>query len=206
MDDTMGQGDVGPSEQTKEIEAALGTGKGAQYDERAPFRREFDQGSLAGLARAEPAQGTDEWEVWAQLMTDQVDKLFADNRTLKIGIAALGFGVVLALGVGAMTSKGMASMMNAIKQLGENQVAIANAIGMTEQPTQTQPGPSADEVAQVMVPAQESVKLVDFDPGAVVGEPFDGPASEASAATQEQLKADKEAGIIGEFLAGGEPE
>jgi hypothetical protein len=145
-----------------------------------------------------PIDPQEEWDRWSMEMQATVDKLVSDSRTLKLATAAIGCGCLMALGVAAMTSKAMANMMGMMKQLGDNQVEIANALGWqvkAEEEVKTEiniPPP----VAQ---PKIEDVKLVDVDLDAVIGKPFEGPATEASEATKAQLKKDKEAGIIDQF-------
>jgi len=142
------------------------------------------------LVDAEVISPKDEWDSWEADIQAQVDKLINDSRTLRIAVMAIGAISLSALGVAAVTSKTMAGIMQALGQLGDNQMAMANALGMVEKPTAPTPVPVVEEVKV------EDVKSIDVDPNAVVGKPFDGPATEASAEAKAQMERDKAAGII----------
>jgi hypothetical protein len=178
----MDEDKIGPkSEQTREIESILGGEK--QY-EGPPTHQVYEPKS--------------EWDTWATNMQAQVDKMLDESRLMKIGIiCAAGIGVA-AMAASAMVAKTMQNILGAVNQLGANQVEFANAIGMT--PVAKQPEvitglmPQGTEVDK---PNVENAKTFDAPTDAVVGEPFNGPATEASADAVAQMKADKEAGLIG---------
>lgn len=173
------------SEQTKEIENILNP------PEKSP----------------PPKTDADEWGIWEYQIQASVDKLLNESRMFKLGIAAAAGVAAIALGATALTAKTMASLMGAIKQLGENQIEIANAIGFG-QPT---PGPSdvatndraADGMPVVAYPDTNGVDPT-IDPTAIVGEPHMGPVTEASETVQKQLAEDQKAGIA-DVAKGEEP-
>lgn len=142
----------------------------------------------------------DEWDLWAEITQDRIDKLISESRTMKLAVLAIGAVSLAALGAAVMTSKAVTGMMQALNQLGQNQVEIAQAIGIVDKvaenewvQTQTiQDGKFVDIDASKV----EDIKSVDFDPDAVVGIPYEGPATEASEDAKAQLARDKAAGII----------
>jgi hypothetical protein len=161
------------SEQTKEIEAAL-----------------------SGTVNE-----ADEWTQWTQEITAAVDKLIDGRRMDRYAIFAIGAVGLCAIGATTALYKIVQGMGNALGQIANNQNFLAEKMGLTaQQPTQTVEAAPANNgkhaVEEIRV---EDAKTFDLPKDAAVAEPFEGPATEASEAAKEQLKADKAAGIIDEF-------
>lgn len=183
-----------PSEQTKEIEAALGKDTRDSGPAIAAYRDAIDKQTIGDQ--------DSEWDTWEANMQVTVDKLLDDSKMMKIAVLAVGGIAVIGLGVGALMSKSMAQVMQALNQLAENQNTFAQSLGMMEEPT-----PATTPMVAQPVTAKADLNGVDptIDPNAEVAPPFEGPASEASDATKEQLASDKAAGIIDQFKGEGEP-
>lgn len=164
----------------------------------------------ASLRWAKQPEPKDEWDQWEASIQAQVDKLIDDSRMLKLATLAIGGISLAALGIGAMMGKTVQQLIKGMQQLGANQMEIANALGMAEQA----PEPTPDGPTGIKNLSGEPVDMTAYDNGRVdvikvedaktfdvveaeVAPAFDGPATEASEAAKAQLKADKDAGIIG---------
>lgn len=166
------------TEQTREIETALG--------EKQPF--------VATPTEIIPPAKEEDWSRWEDSVEERLTALVSESKMLKISVAAVACVGLAAIAASAMVAKSMAGIMGAVNQLGLNQQAMAEAIGLV--PTPSVMAPNMEPVVQVDKPDLADAKTFDVPEGAEVGEPHNGPASEASAAAVAQMEADKAAGII----------
>jgi hypothetical protein len=170
-------------EQSAEIAEALGVDKDA---------------FVASPTEIIPPIKEDEWGRWEDSVEERLTQLVNDSKLLKLSVGAVACVGLAAIAASAMVAKSMAGIMGAMNQLGLNQQAIAEAIGMvpTDGPNFIKT-PTKEEVeASVAKPDIADAKTFDVPADTEVAEPYDGPASEASAAAVAQMEQDKKNGII----------
>lgn len=164
----------------------------SQSDEIAAALSPENHAKIINSSTYGSTEPADPWDKWADDLEGRVGKLMDDSKTYKLMLIGVGGIAGLALGMSGMVMRGMGQLAAGLNALAQNQEAIVSGMqgptmnGMSVPPT----------VVPNDRPAPTSVKLIDVDPDAVVGKPFNGPATEASEATKAQLKADKDAGLF----------
>jgi hypothetical protein len=149
----------------------------------------------------------EEWSPWEVEIQAQVDKLYDNDRLFRLGMIAIGGVSLCALVAAGLTAKAVTQLAMGMKALTDNQVELFNYLGQQGDALAGMVAPYGAG-PDVTIVTKADLNGVDptIDPDAVVAEPFMGPASEASEETIEQLKKDKEAGIISEFHPIEEPD
>lgn len=134
---------------------------------------------------ANPSEGSDEWDEWAQNTQDSIDKLISDSRTFRIGLLGIGVVSLAAVGISALTAKIVSEMHKGLKQLGDNQIEIGNIlVNSGVIPVSTMTGEPINRPSS-------AAKDLGVDPDAPVADAQDtGPAGEASQRQRDLMAAD----------------
>jgi hypothetical protein len=126
----------------------------------------------------------DDYDQYLMTVEERLGKLFNDNRMFRYASLGLGAAVILLAAGVALSGKAMNGLMAAVNQLGENQQAMGEALNAALNKGDTQTAP----VASPVVYTKEADPT--NDPEAKVGEPYEGPMTEASERVKAQLEAD----------------
>lgn len=160
-------------------------------DSKEAQDREIDQALSQG--HTQPSRGTPfltqqvtpSWQEWAEDTNLSIEALLRDNKTLKIGVLAVGGIAIVAIGMTALTSKIVVKMNQGLIELGESQKQIGEILlnsGLI--PIHTVTGEPINR------PTPSDAKSVGIDPDAPVATAQDSGSPGEASDEQKRLMAE----------------